>query len=357
MKQKGEKNNLGFNPKISSAELEWAIDRRDAQKIESTRVYNLLKKLVNGVEPTFQDKFDTKWNDFYIPFKRSGRVIAMPLALAMYEKKFYAFLFRAPYVEVTKGKTNDERTSLYSLMFEEALKLEKIIKKQGIEILETLVPYDYRTGTILGKYVFEKIMDVKEKTRLLEEFKQHENKNLVVEEICLNDYLETASTCYKASYLEKTRKLTPLEMYKKWADGRHGGMLDIKNASSKEEFTHWQEHGAWMGSHPFEIVFSWHRHGIHLYPPRKETKKYALRVTNYAYARDYVKMADALMKKEIAFQPMDFQEVLDYLSGETLFKVNEYDEHSFDYIPSREYRKKYFKHIKWDELTHPKFKK
>jgi len=58
--------------------------------------------------------------------------------------------------------------------------------------------------------------------------------------------------------------MAPLEMYKKFADGRDGGMFGIKNWESKREFLSWYKSDRGFGSYPFEIIFSWHRHGIHL---------------------------------------------------------------------------------------------
>jgi hypothetical protein len=67
-------------------------------------------------------------------------------------------------------------------------------------------------------------------------------------------------------------------------------------------------------------------------------------------------MVNALIKSEIPFQAGDLEEVLNYLCGDTDFTVNDYGEHSFMYIPSREYKKKYYPHIRWDTLDIPKWR-
>jgi hypothetical protein len=119
----------------------------------------------------------------------------------------------------------------------------------------------------------------------------------------------------------------------------------------------WYRSYRWAGSHPFEIVFSWHRHGILLYPPSENNDwKYQLCVDNFAYARRYLKMLRALIEHGVSFTAPDLEKVLDYLTGESYFSVNVYDELSFDYIPSREYKQKYFKHIEWKPLEVPKFR-
>ncbi len=145
-------------------------------------------------------------------------------------------------------------------------------------------------------------------------------------------------------------------MYKKWADGRDGGMLSIKDRDNKKEFMDWMGSGKDAGAHPFEIVFSWHRHGIHLYPPSSHEPYYHLRVTNYAYATEFVKMAKALIKENVPFRAHEFKNVLDYLAGETYFTVNGHEELNFRYIPSREYKRKFFRHIEWDKIKIPEWK-
>ena len=132
-------------------------------------------------------------------------------------------------------------------------------------------------------------------------------------------------------------------------------MLDIKDAKNPEEFAEWYHSGKWSGCHPFEIVYSSHSHGIHLYPPDGPERVYGLRVTNYAYALDFVEMAEGLMKRGVAFEARDFEQVLAYLCGETYFGVNDDSEHSIHYIPCAEDKKNYFRHVRWDEPKRPAF--
>ncbi len=176
-----------------------------------------------------------------------------------------------------------------------------------------------------------------------------------IKKISLNEYLNVAAICYKAAYQEKTENLSDLEMYKKWADGRDGRMLSIDDWNSKDSFEKWYHSGEHIGSHPFEIVFSWHKHGIHLYPP-DNSPCYKLRVTNFAYAWDFLKMIDALIEMHIPFETEKLDILLDFLAGDTYFTVNGRDEHDFIYRPSKRYKQKYFLHIEWDEIKVVKWK-
>jgi len=134
-------------------------------------------------------------------------------------------------------------------------------------------------------------------------------------------------------------------MYKKWADGRDCGMLEIKNKKSKKAFSHWLDNKSRCGGHPFEIVFSWIEHGIHLYPPYTERPSFSLRVTNYMYAIPFLEMVRALIQEKIAFEANEIEDVLNYLSGESYFTVNDYDKHYIYYYGDR----KLLRHIEWDE--------
>lgn len=231
-----------------------------------------------------------------------------------------------------------------------------LIKRTEWKIAEKTVPYDIRTGKIKGKFVMARMLPQDEKIRLIESYNQHLQKNLKVKSCSLNEYLDTACICYKAAFSERTDALTPLKMYKKWADTRDGKMLSIKDWNSRKAFSGWYKSKKWSGAHPFEIVYNWMELGIHLYPPSRDSVQGYFLSTNYAYASSFVKMAKTLMKSNIPFTAHNFEEILNYLAGETYFTVNEYSDNFFFYIPSREHKRKYFRHIEWDELKIPRWK-
>lgn len=345
---------LAFKPKISYPEIEYCLDKFQERLIENTKIYALVEKLTNQAFPTHEDKYDKRWEYFYLPVRRSGKVIALPFSVMEYKKEFFVSFHLLGNIHIKKGKKETE--AIYKDIFSEAARLIPLIKRNE-KILERHVPYDFRTGKIKGKYILEKLLSHKNKTAILRKYEIRLKKNLTVEEISLNDYLKTAAICYNAAFFAKAKNLSPLEMYKKWADGRDNEMLSIKDRNSRKEFSEWLDTKAHGGGHPFEIVFSWHGHGIHLYPPYSSSPFYRLCVTNYAYAPAFVKMAVALIKEKIPFEANELKEVLDYLAGETYFTVNDYGEHDFPYYPSAEYKKKYFPHIEWDSVRTLKWKK
>jgi len=68
-------------------------------------------------------------------------------------------------------------------------------------------------------------------------------------EYCREAYQANPSTFQEVNYQSG---LSGKEYYKRYADGRHGGLLDIAPNSSKA-FERWYESKSWSGCHPWEI--------------------------------------------------------------------------------------------------------
>jgi len=339
--------NISFKPKLLSDDLEYHFNNLDEIQIENDKVYKLAEKLTDLAYPTCEDQYDKRWEYFYISIKRYKKIIAVPVWLMEYNNEFFITIQSFGHLHIKKGDKGTEK--FYCDIISETLRFAPIIIKEK-EILYHLIPYDIRTGKIKGQYILDKLLSHDRKKTILDNYERHLEKNLCVKDISLNEYLNIAAVCYKASYQKETENLSNLEMYKKWADGRDGGMLSIKDWDSKKEFSEWYHSGVHAGSHPFEIVFSWHQHGIHLYPPNDSSSYYGLRVTNYAYAWDFLKMVDRLIKTHVPFNAGKLNDVIDFLAGDTYFTVNKIDDQNFIYIPTKEYEEKYFPYIEWDEI-------
>lgn len=339
-----------FYPKIrfSQAEHYLRSDSLNPRMIENFKVYNLVRELTSRFYLSSQDKYEKKWEDFYLPLKRRGKEVSLPFGIVEYKKDFFCSFPQWGVLHIKQGNKNAE--SFFEELLQETMRFSGLIAQIEESTLAKTVPYDFRTGRLLGKYILDKIISRKEKIDTMESYRDYSQKDFKIRGCSLNDYLKTASICYGAAFKERASDLKPVKMYRSWADKRDGGMLSIDNWSSKKEFANWYESKRWEGSHPFEIVFSWQGHGIHLYPPLSSSPKYLLRVTNYSYAGYFVRMAKALIKNKIPFIAQDIEKVLSYLAGKTFFTVNTYSDNSFFYTPSRDYKKKYFKHIEWDEL-------
>jgi hypothetical protein len=140
-----------FEPKYSFSQLRQNLPQRfESQiRIHDSRLYKAVGELTEKACPTEESDYESRWNNFYLPLKRKGYFILIPLAIILYDQKFFLCF---PHSE--------------------------------------------------------------------------------------NDYLNTVAICYRAIFGSKTDGLSAEQMYRKWADGRDCGMLEIKDKKSKKEFNH-----------------------------------------------------------------------------------------------------------------------
>jgi hypothetical protein len=71
---------------------------------------------------------------------------------------------------------------------------------------------------------------------------------------CTLNYLKVSALAYDAAF-PKTRNLSAFSKYKRWADTRHGGMLDLPREDSGA-FSKWFHSDVWQGTHPWENMSS-----------------------------------------------------------------------------------------------------
>lgn len=111
------------------------------------------------------------------------------------------------------------------------------------------------------------------------EFAPHEKKEILeflrkpsagpLRFMTLNKFFDYCRVAYQANP-ETFRKLgfrprlSGREYYQLYADGRHGGLLDIKPDSSKA-FEQWYQSKSWAGSHPWEIYRGGNSTHINMY--------------------------------------------------------------------------------------------
>jgi hypothetical protein len=337
-----------FEPKYTFSQLEQNLPQRFEGKIQDDRLYKAVRRLTDKVYPTEENSYEKKWFDFYLPLRRRGYFILVPLGIVLYDKRFF-LAFPHSNVEVLSG---EEKNEFYLGLIQQTVEFSRILKTDP-GIVAKAIPLDIRTGRVLGKYILENLLPIEKKEEILQLYEDHVKRGKKSHGVSLSDYLNTAALCYRVAFGSKTNELTNEQMYRKWADGRDCGMLSIKNKKSKKDFSRWLANKARCGGHPFEIVFSWHGHGIHLFPPDMYSPYFALRVTNHMYALAFLEMVKTLVKNKIPFKANKLEGVLDYLSGESYFTVNTYDEHYIFY--SHEHRKS-LRHIEWDTLNMLKWK-
>lgn len=328
-------------------------------------LYAKAAELAAKAEPSFDDQWDTTWKYFYLPMKRKGRMICSPFSLNLHRGKSYSISFygftSGGYHGIEKG--NDEVPDYYFHFLDETIRFITLLKEYGNQLIEKTLPFDWRTGIIKRKYTCpaHELMTTREADRIKAAYQKHLKKKLSVSEISLNDYLNTAAICYRAAFEKDIQRidkeLTPRDLIKRWADNRHGGMWLMEDPDSKKEYMDWLYSNKWDGAHPFEIVYS-SPHGIYLYPPENEDTFFRLSVDDHFYYPEFARMAAALVEHNIPFKAGSLDDVLEYLTGESDMEVNtgSMRNPTFRYETSRENRKQYFRHIRWDEIQVLKWK-
>jgi hypothetical protein len=134
-----------FRPKLSNENVEYHLYGQGNIDIEDDNIYNLTEKLVNIAYPTYEDKYDKRWEYFYVPIKRNRKTVAVPMWIMEYNEEFFIIVQSFGAFHIKKGNENAEK--FYYNIILDTLKFSSIIQKDE-SILERLVPYDIRTGKI-----------------------------------------------------------------------------------------------------------------------------------------------------------------------------------------------------------------
>jgi hypothetical protein len=313
-----------------------------------------MKRLTETAFPTIRNGIDTRWFNFYVPlkFQREQSLIAM--GIVEYKSEYFLHFESSEWLRSIVIKKGDKHASTVLTRVIE-LASEFAPRMQNRKSIETMVPYFFRTGKIKGKYVLDRSSLVSKEyaDRIFAKYESHLAKTKPLEHrISLNDYLKVVRVG-KSSVLKETTMMSSRDVYVKHADFRHGGMLDIEDPDSVEEFNEWLKSNEWLGSHPFEIVASYSNYGIYLYPPGFHTtytsynSHYELSVGNETFHDDYLKMLEALMRRGIPVLAPQLREVLKYEQGESYLKVNTQD---IDSVFYEEIDRQCLKYVRWDTL-------
>lgn len=135
------------------------------------------------------------------------------------------------------------------------------------------LPLDfYQIDKELGKTKTKKFIDIVEKDYF------HKDKNTIQESMTADDFFDYCKIAYlagkrKEDYVDDN--LSGRQMYERYADGRHEGLLEIAG-DSKEEFADWIDHKhlkRTTGGHPWEIKRGGNTTHIDLYVTRPQYRK------------------------------------------------------------------------------------
>ena len=228
-----------FKPTFDEEQL-YDIFPRRIENIDSSILYNAVKLVTETAIPEENQFGDKDWFSFYLPLQRGQRIMAVSVDVTEVNvnKSLKKMIIMTQHSKLQVHQGDDQPSEELLSIFTEIRRLVPYLQ-QDPSLPDKLVPYDKRMGKIQGKYVPGELMSEEEKESILQRYNGHQGNKLRIEQISLDDYLETAAIGYKAAFEEKAEGLSPLEMYRRWADGRHGGMLDINAEADKDEFKKW----------------------------------------------------------------------------------------------------------------------
>jgi hypothetical protein len=134
-------------------------------------------------------------------------------------------------------------------------------------------------------------------------------------ELTRDAYLRAVAICYQGAGYEGLDGLSPLEQYRKRADGRHDGLLDLPGDDPAALATWFA--GQPRGGHPWEIARGGNTTHISLYVLKHE-QGYTLILAGSARTRaaETIRMALALVHAGIPFQIRDPEHLAKMAQGE-----------------------------------------
>lgn len=134
------------------------------------------------------------------------------------------------------------------------------------------------------------------------------------QEITRDDFLGFCALGYDVIF-PKERKLSALEKYKRHADGRHSGLLDLSGRDAHAMFRWMKNHEP--GGHPWEIVRGSSTSNLSFYLHHEEEKVFQLTLSGATvpFAARAAKMAIALHRRGVPFVLGDRDYLLELVEG------------------------------------------
>lgn len=163
------------------------------------------------------------------------------------------------------------------------------------QVIAKDLPPGFKYGTITRKNLWEVCpqekadyfkdfpeLEVQEFQLLMEETNEDSIPNRYLQKMTVQDFLYCCQLGYRANQYPMADELSPRELYKKYADGRYCGLLEIQE-NSPEVFEDWLEKHE-RGGHPWEICRGGNSTHISLYVCKNDQGFY-FSIDGYSWTR------------------------------------------------------------------------
>ena len=260
-----------------------------------------------------KDHSDSKWKFYFRVTKTKWEEVS----IGLYEKNYY-FYFSGSRISFTypEGKENKNEfglDKLLAMLFAE-MSLILINPIQYIEFIHKSMPKKFREGIVPRKYVNIYVKNIQrpdkelglKKTREIVDWlrKNIYSRDFYLKKMTLRIYLEYCKKAYlaNAKKLNITGHSTGIQLYKRFADNRHMGLLDV-HMDSEADFLKWYESGR-FGGHPWEIYRGGNTTHIDLGVHRHETNGWEIFLAAESSSRlvETVHIALSFIENKMPFQ-------------------------------------------------------
>lgn len=301
------------------------IERGPLSAFISDEEYNEMKE--TGEIENFED-VQSLWKSYY-PEKTKW----YKMSFILYEREFFVIFDSKLQVKIdlTTGKLtgdrlDDEHIKFFTWLFTEIENQVNTFRNDPIgynRFISEHLPLRKRFGKIKRMTLWNNIKGI---DRLDEEFGRDNLKKFekvvkvvkeekFIKEITADDYFRYCAICYDANeYFQNLKQLTPRDKYRRMADGRDEGLLDIQGNSQKV-FETWYKN-RFHGGHPWEICRGGNTTHITLMVHRgNEGWKLYLHGSSRTRVIETAKMAIALFEHNIPFILGDAEQMIHMLKG------------------------------------------
>ena len=189
------------------------------------------------------------------------------------------------------------------------------------------LPFSKRVGRILRKQYWD--IDPEEKEWMLKgltnadldilktivELSESEEQTAFQKEMTSGIFFNCCKMGYEANGYSYDTELKPVDLYRKFADGRDFGLTQL-NPDSPEAFREWFDRREWQFGHPWEVCRGGNSTHISLYVD-KQANAWRLSLAGKSCSRvaETVRFAIALYKQNIPFNLWNAIEILSMVSG------------------------------------------
>ena len=261
------------------------------------------------------------------------------------------FLNRVPIIQVTPENQGFEHdiSAILSWLIEQTQATIDMMKLGKYESwINDNLPYKYRRGTVETKKYWElypqekaehlDIISKDEVSRFSEYLSRKTDGNERIGKMTVNLYLALCKIGYIANKLKGTDVMSPLELYRHYADDRDGGLLTIEPDSS-DAFDDWfklSHDEKWKienPSHQWEVIQGSSRTRVHLSVLKDDRGYYLILSCNEFCCPEYaVRFYNALKEHDIPVKILNGKRIAQYLSGEGKIGIVPCFENPTDYF-------------------------